>query len=65
MGWAVEAWKDDAWFGTAWAVQGAVAVQVHPPGTSRRRQKQLQRLIIEEDELLLAVITAFLHVKDE
>ena len=61
MGWATNAWAEDAWFGTAWAVQGAV-VQVHPPGMGRRA---LPRRILEEDEILLAVIMAFLHIKDE
>lgn len=36
---------------------------VHPPGLSKYRA--LQRRILEEDELLLGVIMAFLQIKDD
>ena len=56
--WASTVWGQDVWF------EGVVSpAQVHPPGTSK--QKRLQQLIMDEDELLLAVITAFLHIKDD
>ena len=35
---------------------------VHPPGTSSRTMK---KMILEEDELLIAVIMAFLQIKDD
>lgn len=35
---------------------------VHPPGMGRG---EIRKRIIEEDEMILAVIMAFLHIKDE
>jgi hypothetical protein len=37
---------------------------VHPPGTGRGIDATLQKRIMEEEELLMLVIRAFLHMRN-
>lgn len=39
-----------------------VSEEVHPPGTSRRK---IMETILEDDDLILAVIMAFLHIRGD
>ena len=56
------------YYATGYYMRGAVAPApftpepVHPPGMSRA---DIRRWIIEEDDMLIAVIMAFLRIKDE
>ncbi len=64
-------WTDDSGpqlFALGWLDIAAVAPvpftpePVHPPGMGRA---DIRRWILEEDEMILSVITAFLQIKDD
>lgn len=52
------------YYATGYYMREAGRRSVHPPGMGYSKA-ELRRRILDEDEVLMAVVMAFLHIKDD